>query len=70
MADPAQRDPAEGSRHTIDRELRAAEGKSTKNPEQEAEKPGGTPTEAVKGSAPPQPGDPQGQQGKTMPRGN
>ena len=70
MADPAQRDPAEGSRQMAERELARTTGESVKNPEQEAEKPGGTPTETVKGSAPPHPQDPEGQQGTTMPRGN
>jgi hypothetical protein len=69
MTDPSQRDPAEGSRDRIERELARATGESVKNPEQEAEKPGGTPTDTVKGSAPAHPQDPAGQQGTTMPRG-
>jgi hypothetical protein len=40
---------------------------SAKNPEGEAENPGGRPTDTVKGSAPPHPAEPQGQQGSTMP---
>jgi len=73
MANPGQRDPAEGSRQMIERELARAtisDSGSVKNPEQEAEKPGGTPTDTVKGSASPHPQDPEGQQGSTMPRGN
>jgi hypothetical protein len=71
MADPAQRDPAEGSRQMIERELgRTMTGNSVKNPEQEAKKPGGTPTDMVEGSAPPHPQAPEGQQGTTVPRGN
>jgi hypothetical protein len=65
MADPAARDPAEGSRQTIDREL-GRDG--AKNPEREAENPGGTPTETVKASAPARPREPEGQQGTTMPK--
>ena len=68
MPDPSHSDPAEGSRQMIERELaRTTTGSSIKNPEEEAEKPGGTPTDRVKGSAPPHPQDPQGQQGTTMP---
>jgi hypothetical protein len=52
MADPAGRDPAEGSRETIDRELARD---SAKNP--------GRPADAVKDSASPHPADPQGRQG-------
>jgi hypothetical protein len=62
MADPAGRDPAEGSRKMIDRELARD---SAKNPEQEAGNPGGRPTDAVKGSASPHSAGPQGQQGST-----
>jgi hypothetical protein len=64
MADPAGRDPAEGSRKTIERELGRDD---VKNPEREAENPGGRPTDTVKGSAPPHPAEPEGQQGSTMP---
>jgi len=67
MADPSGREPAEGSRATIERELNR---NSAKNPDHEARKPGGTPTGTVKGSAPPHPGEPQGQQGTTMPKGH
>ena len=42
-------------------------GQGVKNPDHEAENPGGQPSEAVKGSAPPHPVDPEGQQGTTTP---
>jgi hypothetical protein len=61
MADPANRDPAEGSRQAVDRALDNA----VKNPEHEAENPGGRPTGTVVGSASPNPREPQGQQGST-----
>jgi hypothetical protein len=62
MADPAGRDPAEGSRETIDRELARD---SAKNPEQEAKNPGGRPSDSVKSSASPHSAEPQGQQGSS-----
>jgi hypothetical protein len=68
MPDPSQRDPAEGSRRMIERELaRHTTGISVKNPGREAENPGGTPTDTVRGSAPAHPHEPEGQQGTTMP---
>jgi hypothetical protein len=67
MPNPANRDPAEGSRDVVDHELARAGGRmaSIKNPQNEAQKPGGIPTETVKGSSPGQPHDPEGQQGST-----
>ena len=65
MADPRERDPAEGSRKTAEHNLR-----DSKNPEQEAENPGGRPTPAVKGSASTHSREPQGQQGSTTPKGH
>jgi hypothetical protein len=66
MPNPANRDPAEGSREIIDHELaRTNAGASVKNPENQAQKPGGTPTPAVKGSATDRPHEPEGQQGST-----
>lgn len=71
MADPSFRDPAEGSRDVVERQLaREAAATSIKNPQHEAENPGGQPTEAVKGSAPPPLRDPEGRQGTTMPGGH
>ncbi|HEY8255549.1 MAG TPA: hypothetical protein VIG39_12960 [Rhizomicrobium sp.] len=60
-------DPAEGSREVIDHELARAGARraSVKNPENEAQNPGGVPTEAIKGSSPGQSHDPEGQQGST-----
>lgn len=67
----ATSDPAEGSRQIIERELaRSESGKSVKNPQREAENPGGQPTDTVKGSASSQPREPEGQQGTTMPKGH
>jgi hypothetical protein len=64
---PTNRDPAEGSRDIIDRELARASAKnaSVKNPGNEIQRPGGTPTRAVKGSAAARPSEPEGQQGST-----
>jgi hypothetical protein len=74
---PSGQDPAEGDRKLIERELARQDSTSTKNPEREAEKPGGIPTQTVKGSASPKPAGPEGQQGKshsdaakTLQRGN
>jgi hypothetical protein len=61
---PSGQEPAEGDRKTIERELARQESKSIKNPEQEAENPGGKPTKTVQGSAQPKPSEPEGQQGK------
>jgi len=58
-------DPAEGDRKTIERELARQESKSIKNPGQEAQNPGGMPTQTVRGSAQPKPTELEGQQGKT-----
>jgi hypothetical protein len=44
----------------------ADQDKGIKNPENEAKNPGGTPTELVRGSAPPRPHDLEGQQGATQ----
>jgi hypothetical protein len=72
MPNPSGRDPAEGSREIIDHELAraaaknpSAKGTSVKNPEHEAQQPGGTPTRTVKGSSSGHPQDPEGQQGST-----
>jgi hypothetical protein len=67
MPNPANSDPAEGSREIIDHELArvSADRASVKNPSNEDQKPGGAPTEAVKGSSPGHPHDPEGQQGST-----
>jgi hypothetical protein len=67
MPDPTNRDPAEGSREVIDHELARAGTKnsSVKNPEHEAQQPGGTPTRAVAGSSSGHPRQPAGQQGST-----
>jgi hypothetical protein len=67
MPNPANRDPAEGSREIIDHELGRA---SAKKPEQQAQKPGGTPTPSVKGSSPSHPREPEGQQGSTQHEGH
>lgn len=67
---PKAQDPAEGSRKVIDRELARQQGGSAKNPEQEAEHPGGQPSRTVKGSAQPSHTDPEGQQGSTRPSAN
>jgi len=66
MADPARRDPAEGSRQTVEREL----DRMAKNPDHEAENPGGRSTDTVKGSASEHPAEPEGQQGTTIPKGH
>ena len=67
MPNPANRDPAEGSREVIDHELARADGQkaSVKNPETQAQKPGAVPTQTVKGSSSGRPRDPEGQQGST-----
>jgi len=67
MPHPTDSDPAEGSREIIDHELVrvSAHRASVKNPGNEAGKPGGVPTEAVKGSSPGHPRQPEGQQGST-----
>jgi hypothetical protein len=67
MPNPASSDPAEGSREVIDHELAriSAQRASVKNPGNEAQKPGGVPTQTVKGSSPGHPRDPEGQQGST-----
>jgi hypothetical protein len=75
MANPANRDPAEGSRETVERELaRGERGTSSqkpgKNPRAEAENPGGRPSDSVKGSASSEARAPQGQQAATMPKGH
>jgi hypothetical protein len=67
---PIGSDPAEGDRRIIERALARQDSdptkKSAKNPEQEAENPGGRPSPAVKGSHEPSPSDPEGQQGSTQ----
>ena len=67
MPHPADSDPAEGAREMIDHELARAEAQkaSIKNPQNEAQKPGGVPTQTVKGSSSGWPHDPEGQQGST-----
>lgn len=65
MPHPTNSDPAEGSREIIDHELARVSARSVKNPGNEARKPGGVPTETVKGSSPGHPRDPEGQQGST-----
>jgi hypothetical protein len=71
MANPANRDPAEGSRETIERELaRGERGASSQKARAEAENPGGRPGDAVKGSASSQAREPHGQQATTMPKGH
>lgn len=69
---PSGQDPAEGDRKTVERELARQEnqqdGKSIKNPEQQAEKPGGTPGRIARGGASAKPTEPEGQQGKAHPQ--
>ncbi|HZQ39600.1 MAG TPA: hypothetical protein VFA87_02365 [Rhizomicrobium sp.] len=67
MPNPAGSDPAEGSREVIDHELARASARraSVKNPENEANRPGGVPTQTVEGSSSGHPDDPEGQQGST-----
>jgi len=67
---PKAQDPAEGSRKVTDRELARQDGGSVKNPEQEAEHPGGRPSKAVKGSGQSSHADPEGQQGSSRPSAN
>jgi hypothetical protein len=62
---PANRDPTEGAGRDVSPPF------DVKNPGQEAEHPGGTPTAAVKGTAGPSPPDVEDQQGIITPnRGN
>jgi hypothetical protein len=65
MPHPTDSDPAEGSREVIDHELARVSASSVKNPGNETQKPGGVPTQTVKGSSSGHPHDPEGQQGST-----
>jgi hypothetical protein len=60
---PANRDPAEGSRRSVDHPL---DQEAVKNPEHEAEHPGGRPIATIAGSANPHAREPEGQQGSTL----